>query len=59
MAIGQTENFQVYFKIQNAKYYNISIVDDITNTDATYSVFASEEYTKYQIIYWVIVLMLL
>lgn len=58
LAIGSTDNFEIYFKTQNAKLYNISVVDTMENTDANYSVFSSEEYRQYQIIYWVIVLML-
>lgn len=58
LAIGSTDNFEIYFKTQNADLYNISVVDTVEDTDANYSVFSSEEYRQYQIIYWVIVLML-
>lgn len=59
LQIGATDNFQIYFKMQNAKKYNVSIVDKVEDTESDYSLFSSEQYREYQIIYWVILLMII
>ena len=55
----QDNNFKFYFKLEHVESYSVEIVDEKTDGDLYESSFSFEEYKKYQIVYWLVLLMII
>lgn len=54
-----SNNFNFYFKLDHIESYSVEIVDEAKNSDEYESSFSYEEYKKYKVVYWLVILMLL
>lgn len=50
-------NFEFYFKLNYIESYSVEIVDEATDIEKYEEFFSWEEYRKYKIIYWFVLLM--
>ena len=55
--VGQTDSFEVFYKLQESSYYSISIVDEMQKVDD--SPFFTSEFVQRKVIYWVVLAMIL
>lgn len=55
--VGQTDSFEVFYKLQESSYYSISIVDEMQKVDD--SPFFTSEFVQSKVIYWVVLAMIL
>ena len=54
---GKTDSFEVFYKLQNSSYYNISIVDEMEQVDD--KPFFSQDFIQQKIIYWLLLSIIL
>lgn len=52
-------NFKFYFKLEHVESYSVEITDDILDGELYESSFSFEQYKKYQIVYWLVLLMII
>lgn len=54
---GETDSFEVFYKLQDTSYYNVSIVDEMEEVDD--KPFFSQDFVRNKIVYWVVLAMIL
>lgn len=57
LKIGETDSFEVFYKLQDTSYYNVSIVDEMEEVDD--KPFFSQDFVRNKIVYWVVLAMIL